>query len=70
MRIDIDQEECMSYGKCVADQPDAFAFDDDELAVWLPGSEGLSSEAKRSVARNCPGQAILLFDSDGKRVEP
>ena len=29
LRIDIDQEECMSYGKCVADQPDAFAFDDD-----------------------------------------
>ena len=70
LRIEIDQDECMSSGKCVADQPQAFGFDDEELSVLLPGAEALSDEAKRRVARNCPSEAILLFDEAGNPVEP
>ena len=32
MRIEINIDDCMSSGKCVADYPDAFDFDDEELS--------------------------------------
>ena len=32
-RIEIDQDRCISSGRCVADEPSLFAFDVDELAT-------------------------------------
>ena len=69
MRIEIDQDECMSSGKCVADHPDGFDFDDEELAMAKPGAQTLSDEDKIHAARNCPSRAILLFADDGRPIE-
>ncbi|MEC8767635.1 MAG: ferredoxin, partial [Actinomycetota bacterium] len=38
-RIEIETEDCMSSGKCVADYPEVFAFDEEELAAILPNAE-------------------------------
>ena len=35
LRIEIDQSLCLSSGKCVADAPHVFAFDDDEIATVI-----------------------------------
>ena len=64
IRIEINIDECMSSGKCVADYPDAFDFDDDELAV-LRDASALTEEQMLRAARNCPSRAIQLFDDDG-----
>ena len=64
LRIVIDQDECLSSGKCVGDTPDAFGFDDDELVVALPGAEQLTDDQKLTAARRCPSGAIQLFDGD------
>ena len=69
LRLRIDNDSCVSSGKCVADHPDAFGFDDDELAVALTASSGLSDETKMKAARRCPSGAILLFDALGEPVE-
>ena len=70
LRVRIDQELCMSSGRCVADEPGAFGFDDDELSVLLPGAADLSEERLRRAARMCPGQAIILVSDDGGTVDP
>lgn len=63
-RIEIDVDECMSSGKCVADFPQGFAFDDDELATLVDGGSALSADEALRAARNCPSRAIRLFDTD------
>lgn len=68
-RITIDQDECMSVGRCVADFPAGFGFDDDELATVLPTIGELSDRQLLRAARNCPSRAIMAFDADGNQVE-
>jgi len=69
LRLQIDNNSCVSSGKCVADHPNAFGFDDDELAVVLTAASELSDEAKIKAARRCPSGAILLFTASGEPVE-
>lgn len=68
VRIEINLDDCMSSGKCVADHPDAFDFDDEELAVLVDGGTALNDEQMLRVARNCPSRAIMLFDDDGNQI--
>lgn len=68
MRLEINVDDCMSSGKCVADHPEAFDFDDDELAVLIDGGTALNDEQKLRVARNCPSRAIILLDDDGNQI--
>ena len=58
----------MSSGKCVADFPAAFGFDDDELAQVLDEATGLPDDQLLRAARNCPSRAIMLFDEDGNQI--
>ena len=68
-RVEIDQEECMSSGRCVADYPAAFAFDDDELATVLPTVGNLTDQHLLRAARNCPSRAIQVYDPSGNLLE-
>ena len=67
-RITIDVDECMSSGKCVADYPDGFEFDDDELAALVDGGAALSDDEMVRAARNCPSRALSVFDDNGDVV--
>ena len=66
--VRIDLAECMSSGVCVSNSPSAFGFDDDELAVVLPGAASLGDDALLKAARRCPSGAIALYD-DGEPVD-
>lgn len=67
-RIEINTDDCMSSGKCVADHPETFDFDDDELAVLRSDGAALSDELALRAARNCPSRAIVLYDEAGDVV--
>lgn len=67
-RIEIDQDRCISSGRCVADEPDLFAFDDDELATVIGSAADRPATRLIRLARNCPGEAIRLVDADGHEV--
>ena len=67
--VSIDRDACISSGNCVADSPEAFDFDDDDIAVVKEGVSALSDERLLRVARNCPAGAILLKDADGNEVD-
>lgn len=68
-RAHVDRDTCISSGTCVADAPDAFAFDDDEIAGAVPGHPGLSDAALVELARRCPSGAIHVHDADGVEIE-
>lgn len=65
----VDKDVCISSGKCVADAPDAFVFDDDEIASAVEGHPGLSDSALVDLARTCPSGAIHVYDADGVEIE-
>ena len=69
-QVRIDKERCVSSGRCVADEPSAFAFDDAELAEVGPGAAGLRVERLVVLARRCPGLAIEVRDDDGTLLSP
>ena len=64
MKILIDRDECLSSGKCVADAPEAFGFDDEELVVALGGLDDLSDDLAVKIVRNCPSGALRIADDD------
>ena len=69
LRVWINQDDCISSGKCVADNPTAFAFDDDDLAIVLPGAATLGDERLIRAARTCPSGALRLVDDTGQEVD-
>jgi ferredoxin len=68
--VTVDQERCVSAGRCVADEPTAFGFTDDELAEVLPGATELSVERLIVLARRCPGLAIEVRSASGELLAP
>ena len=69
-RVTIDKDRCVSSGRCIADEPGAFGFDDDELVSLISGAESLSLQRLVVIARRCPGLAIAVFDDEGIPVAP
>ena len=63
-RITVDHDACMSSGKCVADAPDLFRFDDDEIAEPVPGAAVPSDNRIVDLARNCPSEALVVTDAE------
>jgi len=69
IRVRVNQDECMSIGRCLADAPNVFRFDDNELSEVVPGQEGSLDEATAvRIARNCPNRAIIVEHEDGTAV--
>lgn len=66
----VDKQLCMSSGACIADHPDAFRFDDDEIAETTPEAADQPDEVLRDAAQRCPAEAILLTDAAGNAVDP
>lgn len=62
LRAEVDKDVCISSGRCVADEPSVFRFDDDELSEVAPDAPQLPDDDLRAIARGCPSGAILLFD--------
>lgn len=67
--VTVDQDECVSAGKCVASAPGFFVFDDDEIATVDGSGPRPDDDALLRIARTCPSGAIRLT-RDGEPVEP
>jgi ferredoxin len=63
----IDRELCVGAGACIEEAPKAFGFDDEHIAVVLPGAGDEPDGKLLEVARACPATAILLYE-DGTEV--
>lgn len=65
----VDRDLCIGAGACVADVPEAFAFDEENIAVVLPGAAEVPGDRLLSAARACPATAIFVFDEDGQEID-
>lgn len=68
LHIWIDQNECVSAGRCIATAPHLFRFDDDELATIDPAAALPDDETLVRIARTCPNGAIHVA-RDGVEIE-
>jgi len=66
--VQLDSDECVSAGKCVASAPGFFVFDDDEIGTVDQDGPRPAEDALLRIARGCPSGAIKLF-TDGVEVE-
>jgi ferredoxin len=66
--VEIDSDECVSAGKCVASAPGFFVFDDDEIGAVDQSGPRPDDDALLRIARACPSGAIKVT-LDGTPVE-
>lgn len=62
LRAEVDQDSCISSGRCVAEAPEAFQFDADEIAQAVDGANTLERGRMLQVARGCPSGAIRVLE--------
>lgn len=69
-RIEIDHDACIGDELCAGDAPATFEMGDDDV-ILVKDPEGNSPEEILEAARNCPNDAIILYDNDtGEKVWP
>lgn len=68
--VEVEKDLCMSSGVCIADHPEAFVFDADQISETTPEADQQPDEALVDAARNCPAEAIVVRDDDGKAIDP
>lgn len=64
VRAEVDEDTCISSGRCVADAPGAFEFDDDEIAHATSLATSLDRDRLVTIGRACPSGAIRILDGD------
>jgi ferredoxin len=67
--VKVDRELCIGAGACVADAPQAFQFDDENIAVPQLGAADMPDDRLVETARACPASAIAVFDEAGQEVD-
>ena len=67
-RVEVKKELCISSAKCVSDAPKIFKFDEDELAEPVTEVIQEQLEVLIRLARNCPGDAIPIYDENGSEL--
>ena len=67
-RVEVKKELCISSAKCVSDAPKIFKFDEDELAEPVTEVIQEQLEVLIRLARNCPGEAIAIYDENGSEI--
>lgn len=69
-RTTVDGEVCISAGRCVAERPEFFRFDDDEVAEVVPGATPPPDQVQLDLARACPSGALQLLDAEtGEEID-
>ncbi len=69
LRIEIDRESCTGMAECIRIAPRVFALDEDNIAIVVDASAATREELLKA-ARECPTQAIRLYELDGTQVYP
>ena len=67
-RVEVKRELCISSAKCISDAPKIFKFDEDELAEPVTEVIQEQLEVLIRLARNCPGEAIAIYDENGSEI--
>jgi ferredoxin len=63
-RAHVDEDLCISSGRCVAEGSGSFEFSAEQIAYAVDGARGLSETALLTIARACPAGAITVLRGD------
>jgi ferredoxin len=69
LRVRIDRTLCVGFGDCVTEAPDAFALDEDNIAIFTrPGA--VTRACLLAACDACPVDAITVWDARGQQIVP
>ena len=69
LRVRIDRSLCVGFGDCVGIAPEAFALDDENVAV-LVDPDRVDRARFIEACDACPVDAITVWDEGGRQVVP
>lgn len=70
LTVRIDRLICVGFEDCIEVSPEAFEIDDEGIAVFRPGVEGVSPEKLIEACESCPVDALTVFDARGIQIVP
>jgi ferredoxin len=69
LRVRIDRTLCVGFGDCVKESPEAFALDDDNVAIFTT-PDAVACEALLRACASCPVDALTVWGEDGRQLVP
>jgi ferredoxin len=69
LRVRIDRTLCVGFGDCVKESPQAFALDDENVAVFV-APDGVARDALLRACDSCPVDALTVWDEEGHQIVP
>ncbi len=69
LRIEIDRRACTGMAECIRIAPQVFALDEENIAIVVDASAATREDLLKA-ARECPTQAIKLYELDGTQIYP
>lgn len=70
LTVRIDRLICVGFGDCIDVSPEAFELDDEGIATFRPGVEGVSPEELIESCESCPVDALTVVDARGVQIVP
>ncbi|HUL01730.1 MAG TPA: ferredoxin [Gemmatimonadales bacterium] len=69
LRVVIDRSQCVGFGDCVKEAPEAFKLDEDTIAVFVE-PDAVERERLLRACDACPVDAITVWDETGRQLVP
>lgn len=69
LTVRIDRTLCVGFGDCVEKAPEAFALDDDGVAVFVE-PDSVDPERLLEACAVCPVDALTVLGADGRQLVP
>ena len=69
LRVRIDRTLCVGFGDCVTASPDAFALDEENVAIFS-SPEAVTRETLLRACASCPVDALTVWTESGDQVVP
>ena len=70
LRIQIDRDLCVGFGDCVAEAPEGFRLDSENIAVFGDAAQSVERERMLRACDVCPVDALTVWDGEGNRLVP
>jgi ferredoxin len=69
LRVRIDRTLCVGFGDCVKEAAEAFALDEENVAVFAT-PEAVTRDALLRACASCPVDALTVWSDDGRQLVP
>ncbi len=69
LRVVIDRTLCVGFGDCVTEADEAFALDEESIAIFRC-PEQVDRDRLLRACDACPVDAITVYDGNGQRLVP